>query len=276
MPAAAIAGAAVIGAVASNSAASKQAASANKATEGQNQATARMRADLAPYSDLGQTAINPLWAAMGYQRVSDPNAVASAQQAIDAYRATAAQNGWDRYQPKEVQRQLDRLQGNLNAAREGPLGADPNSILQQQFQFDPSQLDQTPGYQFALTQGLKNTNNSLAAQGLQLSGAQAKGLSQYATGLADQTYGDQYNRALSTFNTNTQLAQNNVGNLQNLVNVGQNSAAQQGQASVSGAANAGNFQVQSGNAQAAGIMGVGNAAQNGANNYMLYNALYGK
>lgn len=152
----------------------------------------------------------------------------------------------------------------------------PNSTLQQQFKFDATNLQNTPGYQFALSQGLKGTNNALAAQGLGLSGAQAKGLSQYATGLADQTYGEQYNRALSTYNTNFSAAQNNVGNLQNLLNVGQNSAAQTGQAGVQAANNAGNYLTQQGNAQAAGIAGFGNAANNGINNYMLYNALYPK
>lgn len=152
--------------------------------------------------------------------------------------------------------------------------ANPNATLQQKFNFDPSNLQNTPGYQFALTQGLKSTNNSLAAQGLGLSGAQAKGLSQYATGLADQTYGNQYNRALSTYNTNFSAAQNTVGNLQNLLNVGQNSAAQTGQAGVNAANNAGNYLTQQGNAQAAGIAGVGNAVNSGINNYMLYNALY--
>lgn len=151
---------------------------------------------------------------------------------------------------------------------------DPNATLQQQFNFDPSKLDQTPGYQFALQQGLKGTNNALAAQGLGLSGAQAKGLSSYATGLADQTYGNQYNRALSTYNTNYQVAANNVSNLQNLVNTGQNSAAQTGQAGLAAANNAGNYLTQAGNAQAAGITGASNAVTNGVNNYMLYNALY--
>ena len=146
--------------------------------------------------------------------------------------------------------------------------------LQQQFQFDPSQLANTPGYQFALQQGLKGTNNSLAAQGLGLSGAQAKGLSTFATGLADQTYGEQYNRALSTFNSNQGTAQNRVNNLSGLVNMGQNSAAQTGQAGINAANNSGNYLTQQGNAQASGYMGMANAANNGINNYMMYNALY--
>lgn len=161
--------------------------------------------------------------------------------------------------------------------RENGLGnmvVNKNSPLQQKFSFNAANLESTPGYQFALQQGLKGTNNAMASQGLGLSGAQAKGLSQFATGLADQTYGDQYNRALSTFNTNYQVAANNVNNLQGLVNTGQNSAAQTGQAAIAGANNAGNYLTQAGNAQAAGIAGLGQAANNGVNNYMLYNALY--
>lgn len=227
MVAAAVVGGAVVGGVASNMAAGKQADAAGRSADMSAEAAAQMRGDLAPYNQLGQQAINPLWAAMGYN--------------VDA---------------------------NGNAA------VNPNSVLQQQFQFDPSKLDQTPGYQFALQQGLKGTNNALASQGLGLSGAQAKGLSTFATGLADQTYGNQYNRALSTYNTNFSAAQNNVGNLQNLLNTGQNSAAQTGQAGINAANNAGNYLTQQGNAQAAGIAGIGQAANSGVNNYMLYNALY--
>lgn len=163
---------------------------------------------------------------------------------------------------------------NLDA--DGNPVIDPNAALQQRFSFNPEDLAKTPGYQFALTQGLKGTNNALASQGLGLSGAQAKGLSSFATGLADQTYGDAYNRALSGFNTNYQVAANNVNNLQNVLNMGQNSAAQTGQAGMTGANNAGNYVTQAGNAQASGIMGMSNAANQGAQNYMLYNALYPK
>lgn len=227
MVAAAVVGGAIVGGVASNMAAGKQANAAGKAADQSAEAAAQMRADLTPYNNLGQQAINPLWSAMGY-----------------------------------------------NVDDKGNVTQNPSATLQQQFKFDPANLENTPGYQFTLQQGLKGTNNALAAQGLGLSGAQAKGLSQYTTGLANQTYGDQYNRALSTYNTNYQVASNNVNNLQNLVNTGQNSAAQSGQQGVQAANNAGNYLTQQGNAQAAGIAGVGQAVNSGVNNYMLYNALY--
>lgn len=156
----------------------------------------------------------------------------------------------------------------------GQMVVNPNAALQQKFNFDPSQLENTPGYQFALQQGLKGVQNQMANRGLGLSGAQLKGATGFATGLADQTYGQQYDRALSQFNTNYQVAANNVNNLQNLVNTGQNSAAQTGQLNQNAANNAGNYLTQAGNAQASGLIGVGNAANQGIQNYMLYNALY--
>lgn len=161
--------------------------------------------------------------------------------------------------------------------RVGPNGQmilNPNALLQQQFKFDATNLAQTPGYQFARQQGLKGVQNQMANRGLGLSGAQIKGAETFATGLADQTYGQQYDRALSQFNTNYQVAANNVSNLQNLVNTGQNSAAQTGQLNQNAANNAGNYLTQAGNAQASGLIGAGNAANQGIQNYMLYNALY--
>lgn len=156
----------------------------------------------------------------------------------------------------------------------GMLLANPNAPMQKKFSFDASNLENTPGYQFTMQQGLKGIQNQMANRGLGLSGAQLKGATGYAAGLANTTYGDQYNRALSTFNTNYNVSSNNVNNLQNLLNMGQNSAAQSGQAAITGANNAGNYLTQAGNAEASGIMGTGNAINSGINNYMMYNALY--
>ena len=67
---------------------------------------------------------------------------------------------------------------------------------------DQKTLEQTPGYQFNLTQGLRGIDLSSAASGL--SGAQLKAAAKYATGLADSTYQNQFNNA----NTNKQNAFN--------------------------------------------------------------------
>ena len=61
---------------------------------------------------------------------------------------------------------------------------------------DPSSVRQLPGYQFAMDEGLKGLDRSAAARGMLDSGRAGKDVMKYATGYADQTYGDQYNRLL--------------------------------------------------------------------------------
>lgn len=80
---------------------------------------------------------------------------------------------------------------------------------QPNFQLTPEQLAQTPGYQFALEQGLRATANSATARGLGVSGAALKGASKFATGLADNTYmnqaavfGQNYQREATQFGDN--------------------------------------------------------------------------
>ena len=133
------------------------------------------------------------------------------------------------------------------------------------FNFDPteSQLQSTPGYQFTLQQGMKNTNNALAAKGLNLSGAQAKGLANYTTGLADTTYQQQYNNALQQFQANYGVASDQYNRLAGLVGLGQSSAAGVGNAGLQTAQQAGNYLTQGANASAAGTVGSANAISGG-------------
>lgn len=162
--------------------------------------------------------------------------------------------------------QFQQLQQNLSPYMN--LGSSAIPQLQQMlagggFQFNPTQqqLEQTPGYQFTLQQGLKGVDNSMSAKGLNLSGAQAKGISQYTTGLADQTYQQQYQNALTNYQTN-------YGNLANLVNMGQNSAAGVGQAGMQNATNVGNTLMSGANAGAAGQVGAANATTQGSQNLL--------
>ena len=101
------------------------------------------------------------------------------------------------------------------------------------FQFNPQDLQNTPGYQFTLGQGLKNTNNALSSQGLLGSGAQGKALADYTTGLAGTTYNQQFANALNSYNAN-------LSPLMALLNMGQNSSAGIGQGAYNSAVNAGN------------------------------------
>jgi hypothetical protein len=142
------------------------------------------------------------------------------------------------------------------------------------FNWNPTQqqLEQTPGYQFALQQGMKNMNNQLAAKGLNLSGAQAKGLAGYATGLADQTYQQQFQNALSQYQQNQSNFGMNYGinsdqynRLAGLLGLGQSSAAGVGNAGMQTANQAGNYATQAANAAAAGQIAAGNSQSNAMN-----------
>lgn len=144
---------------------------------------------------------------------------------------------------------------------------------------DEATLRQTPGYQFNLNQGLKSVQNSAAARGLGSSGAALKGASTYATGLADSTYQNQFNNAV----TNKTNAYNFLSGLGQL---GENAASQTGAYGTQAAANSGNYLTQAGTAQAAGLVGAGNSIANGLNQYggyqwaqqnpLLVSGLYGR
>jgi len=75
---------------------------------------------------------------------------------------------------------------------------------------DPAQqeaaLQNLPGYQFTLNQGLESTQNAAAARGLGVSGAALKGAASYATGLADNTYNSQLQNTIGQTNALTGVA----------------------------------------------------------------------
>lgn len=130
-------------------------------------------------------------------------------------------------------------------------------------------LEHTPGYQFALSQGLKSTQNGAAARGLGISGAALKGAAGFATGLAQNTF-----------------QANLLNPLQSLAGLGESAAAQTGTLGTTGAANAGQALVGAANASAAGTVGsanalggalnsVANAAGSAPLNYLLYSKLLG-
>lgn len=136
---------------------------------------------------------------------------------------------------------------------------------------DQATLEATPGYQFNQTQGLKAVQNSAAARGLGVSGAALKGAATFATGLADNTYQNQFNNE----NTNRTNAYNR---LKGLVDTGENAAAQTGTAGTAAANTAAGAQIGAGNAQASAANATGGAIANLSNNvggYAMYKGLYG-
>lgn len=138
-----------------------------------------------------------------------------------------------------------------------------------------------PGYQFRLQQGQQALERSAAAHGDLLSGGTGKALQRYGQDYASNEYGNVYNRALQTYNTNYNTWAQNTANLYNrlagIAGTGQtaagqlNNAGQAVQSSTGGtSANYGN-QVGSGyanlgGAQASGYAGLANSAVGGLNN----------
>jgi hypothetical protein len=168
------------------------------------------------------------------------------------------------------------LQGLKNVA--GWAGADPNSMGAQSRQrlsdlmgfngADPTaSLRATPGYQFALQQGLQGIENSAAARGMQLSGATLKDLNNYAQGSADQLYQQQLGDAQSIyndqFNQANSLYNNQVSNLMQMAGLGSGAAGTASGNTVSTGANIGNTLTNTGAQIGSNIIGAGNATAAG-------------
>ena len=173
------------------------------------------------------------------------------------------------------------LQDAYGVARGGPTGGGPDYVGMAYSnlpgRMTQAELEATPGYQFTRDQGLKSVQSAAAARGLGVSGAALKGAAEYATGLANKTYLDQFNVAQQRFGDYLNLNTGQQGQLQNQYNrlsdiakIGQASAAGQATAGTAAANTAGNYLNQAGLASAAGTTGVSNAITGSLNNYLAY------
>ena len=150
-------------------------------------------------------------------------------------------------------------------------------------------LAATPGYQFTLQQGLEGVQNGFAAEGLANSGAALKGAAGFTTGLANQTYEQQLNNYLTSYNNQYANAQNNyntqynsafdsnqlafnqastgygstAGVAQNLVGTGANAGVGVGTIGNAATQASGNYLTSGAAASAAGTVGSTNALTNG-------------
>lgn len=132
-------------------------------------------------------------------------------------------------------------------------------------------LENTPGYQFSLQQGLQGVENSAAARGMQLSGATLKDLNNYAQGTAQQTYNTQVSDAMQMAGLGSGAAGTASGNTVSTgANIGNTLTATGGQI--------GSNMIGAGNAMAAGQVGSANAYTGAFNNIgQMYtmNSLFG-
>ena len=113
-------------------------------------------------------------------------------------------------------------------------------------------LSMSPAGQFALEQGRGTIEAGAAGRGGLFSGSTAKGLEDYRQRVAVTDRDNQLNRLFG------------------LMQTGQQAAAGQGSAGVNFANQAGNAMQAGANAQSAGIIGMGNAANDAIGNYVSY------
>lgn len=116
-----------------------------------------------------------------------------------------------------------------------------------------STLEQTPGYQFSLNQGLRAVDRGLAARGLAgPGGALAKGSADYAQGLAGTTWQNVVNALQNTFSSGANSLQNRVGTGASAAGSLAGNAVQTGQGIA-------NNMIGAGNAEAGSYMNIANA-----------------
>lgn len=127
-----------------------------------------------------------------------------------------------------------------------------------------SRFQTDPGYQFRLTQGVNALNNSAAARGSSLSGAQRKALTEYGQNYGSQEYGNYFNRlaGVSGQGMSAGNAANTASNQAMSQGIGLDYAGTVGQ----GEGQAG-FGIGGSNALASGLVGTGNSIASGVMAY---------
>ena len=113
-----------------------------------------------------------------------------------------------------------------------------------------SQLQQTPGYQFALGQGTQALDRSAASRGLDLSGGQLKDLTNYGQGLALSNAYQPY-----------------ISQLNSAAGLGESAAAMTGNLGASAANGIASSQLAAGQASAAGTVSTANILGSGLNQF---------
>jgi hypothetical protein len=98
----------------------------------------------------------------------------------------------------------------------------------QNFSFNPTDLQNDPGYQFNLAQGNQAQDRAQLARGGYFSGNALKEAQTFGQGLADNTYSSAFQRALQTQNAGLNAANAAAGVNENIGNIKSNSAINTG------------------------------------------------
>ena len=253
----------IIGANAANKAAKIQAQAASNAADlqltatretiqAQKEATAIARGDVQPWRLAGEKGLNLQQQLLGINPYSgmkpDDMKTWLASKGLDP-----SQTGYSSIRKDALQKQYQGYAAARSASiaksAAGATAMTPEKIMA---------LD--PGYQFRLDQGNKAIDASSAAlRGPGLSGATLKELTRYGSDYASNEFGNIYSRA-------SNLSGQGLGAATGQANFTQAGANNVGEATMTGAARAGEFGTQAANAHAAGTVASGNAIGGAINN----------
>lgn len=165
---------------------------------------------------------------------------------------------WAMFQQQQ-QNQKPYLDAGKNA-----LGQIQNNMGYYNQPFTMDQFKQDPGYQFDLQQGQQAIQRSSAVKNGLVSGNQLAALSDYSQNMAQNEFGNAYNR----FQNDRSQSFNRLASLAGL---GQTGTQNTNAAGANAANNVAQNQIGIGNAQASGIMGGANSISNGVGQWLNYN-----
>lgn len=181
--------------------------------------------------------------------------------ASSAKKAANAQVQGNREAIAAQERMLERIIGLNEPFRQGGItslgmimdGFNDGSLLEGP---NPANFRTDPGYQFRLNEGIKAVEGGAAARGLLQSGGTLKGVNNYAQGVADQAYGDWWNRERT-------IQGDKFNRLSAVMGGGQTAVNQVGGATQNAGNNMSQLLANSGAARASGYAGAGAAWQQG-------------
>lgn len=269
----AVAGATLVAGAVNSNATSKAASGAQNAAKDANSLQWNMfqqnQNNQRPWIQTGQSALGALSSGMGLNGAGNFNAQQFMQDRMSDQNAPWAQGA--SYSPQDAYNYFLQTNGDPTSAANSKYfdqsGAGFGSLSKD---FSMADYQSDPGYQFRLDQGQKALERAGAAKGMTLSGAQAKGLTDYNSGMASQEYGNAYNRFMQNRTTK-------FGELSNLAGLGQSSVGQIGQAGMNTAGTMGNNTMGAATVSAnAGLSNASNwtnALNNGVNTWQQYNAM---
>lgn len=262
---AAILGGSIISGLASDSAASKQAGAAGQSIDEQRRQYDLTRQDMAPWRQAGELSLSRLLTLMGLggngaMPTRDQFTTTTPATRGTAYQPTAGVSV--QYGPGTPASTTFDQAGydKAMAAYQAPQGSDYGSLMRQ---FTGQDLQNDPGYQFGLSEGEKGINRAALARGGYDSGTTLKSLLKYNQDYAGTKFDQAFNR--------DQVYKNQQYNmLSGIAGLGQSSTSQLANLGAQSSANIGQSMQAAGDARAAGLIGVANAATGGLGTYLNY------